>query len=154
MKLALSVLALGALLALSACGDSDETAESSDSGSTQDVATETTDTAAAPLSAKQAADEIVAELNTIATQLESVTSEETAKAAAVVIDKSQAALDEISKTFSELSDVSKATAIAAVAGELGQIQQRIGAAMVQIQKDNPQLFETLSKTINELPSLN
>ncbi|GAB5468006.1 MAG: hypothetical protein Kilf2KO_10360 [Rhodospirillales bacterium] len=157
MKITVSALALACLVALAACGESDDETSSSDSESAPAVADSAGSDSTSdgqPLSASAAADKIVSELGVIADQLETVTSEESAKAAAVVIEKSNQALQEVSETFSELSTVSKAAAIAAVAQHLGDVQKRIADAMQKIQADNPQLFQTLSETIDQLPSLN
>jgi len=104
-------------------------------------------------SAKGAGERMVQELNVIADELEKVTDEASAKAAAEVIDKAQKGLEEVGAQFEAMTNIERAQVITAVSQELQKVQSRIAQAMTAIAQKSPQLMQELGNAMSDLPQV-
>lgn len=120
-------------------------------GSKDDVQGKTAADITAKSSAKDIGEAYVNELTRIADALETVDDKQSAEKAAKTIKKAAAGLDSIQEELDGKSDSMKTLEIlAGRSGELTVLQTRIMDQMMRIQREHPELIETLDQEMGNV----
>ena len=115
-------------------------------GSKDDAQGKTAADITAKSSAKDIGEAYVNELTRIADALETVDNKQSAEKAAKTIQKAAAGLDSLQEDLDGKADSMKTLEIlAARSGELTVLQTRIMEQMMRIQREHPELMETLDQ---------
>ncbi|MEL7029446.1 MAG: hypothetical protein AAGL49_09590 [Pseudomonadota bacterium] len=132
------------VLALSACGGSNDSGEA---GSDSGAASITADS-----SSNAVADAYITEMTKVADALESVTDEESAQAAAAVIQSASTAFDQMAAELDGEMNEAKWLAVAmARQEEFSEVQMRLASSMSKLGMENPALLQSLSEEMENLP---
>ena len=139
----------GALtLGLTACGKSGSSSETGEGSPSSEVLY-----AKDADNASEAMDVYVSQMDRIASAMESVEDEASAKTAAEVIQSATKELDLLSKKFDSMSDTQKTAWAMTHAQKLQQVQMRIGLALQKISAQNPEQMQMLSQAMSDLPDV-
>ena len=142
-KTVLAAIAAGAL-ALTGCGGGKDGSDGDAKETKSDV------TAKSP--ANKIADAYIGEMTKIADALETVNDEESARAAASVIQKAGLKLEAMQDELEgEMSDRKWATIVMSRQQEWAQLQTRLGMSMGRIGMTQPELMQIISEEMDKLP---
>ncbi|MEM7568865.1 MAG: hypothetical protein AAF337_03625 [Pseudomonadota bacterium] len=104
-------------------------------------------------SAKEIADTYMTELESVASAIESVKSEDDVEAAALAIKAAAKNLEGLTEELDgEISGIKAMRILGSRAGDFMEVQQRIGASLTKLSQENPEMMERISEAMEALPN--